>query len=209
MALLDLLPISLAYGLLKDGAGFLRSRRRRLSAAQVVQLRAKWKPIFEGNIRERQRKGLRSDVLVRDMKRIDAWPDKDPPKRGISPFFKVGLLDTYTRGILVGMRWTTLVKDDRSWRYPNRGAGEEGETLALCGYIPYENVEQVDWSGDEYGGEPHIYCYFDARSKEPYERVAFCEKKVNPPDITFYTAVADLEEVIRHSKKCRVPGPYY
>jgi hypothetical protein len=60
--------------------------------------------------------------------------------------------------------------------------------VVLVGYVPFENIESVDWHGDEYYGFPHLYCYFDARRKEPYEKLAFCEKK-EMNGIPFYTEV--------------------
>jgi hypothetical protein len=65
--------------------------------------------------------------------------------------------------ILIGLNWYKLIEDgDGRWRYPDYKHGEKGDiNLILIGYVPYENIESVDWEGDEYYGEPHIYCHFD------------------------------------------------
>lgn len=113
-------------------------------------------------------------------------------------------MGTYHKGILAGLRWGKLTLDEDHWRYTNYKAGEKGDIkVILIGYIPYENIEAVNWSGDEYYYCPHIYCHFDARRKEPYERLAFCEKK-ELNEIPFYTEVADDLTVQRFSKKRKV-----
>ena len=48
-------------------------------------------------------------------------------------------------------------------------------TAALLGLIRYENIESVQWDGDEYYPYPHIYCHFVEKQRKPYERLAFFE----------------------------------
>lgn len=198
------LPFSLAYGIIKDGMHFFLSRRRKLSPADIVQLRQKWKPEFEQQIFERRLKKLREDVIVRDMKRIDSYPDiSDKKQKGISPWFRVGLVGTYHRGILIGLSWGGLSYDEKHkmWRHTNYALKEETEINALLiGYIPFENIETVDWGGDEYYGYPHIYCHFNTKRKEPYEKLAYCEKKFLH-EIPFYSEVADYDSVRKLSKR--------
>ena len=201
--MLEHLPLAFGYRLIRDGWAYLRGRRRKLSPQQAIQLRQRWKPEFEAKILEWNRKHLRKDVIIRDMRRIDGYPDLDEKEKRISAWFRVGLVDTYHKGIQVGLSWETLTMDRQKneWRWTNRKAGENGELkVILIGYVPFENIESVDWDGDEYYGYPHIYCYFDARRKEPYERLAFCEEKeVN--GIPFYTEVVDYEKARKLSKK--------
>jgi hypothetical protein len=87
------------------------------------------------------------------------------------------------------------------WRFTDYKKGESGDIkVILIGYVPFENIESVDWRGDEYYGFPHLYCYFDARRKEPYEKLAFCEKR-EMTDIPFYTEVAPYPAVRKRSRK--------
>jgi len=161
---------------------------------------------FEDELLRRKKEGLRTDVIVRDMKRVDNYPEAEDKGKGISPWFKVGLMGTYHKGILAGLQSGTLTLDKRreKWRYTNHKAGEKGDIkVILIGYIPYENIEAVDWEGDEYGGHPHIYCYFDAKRKEPYEKLAFCEQKFLH-EFPFYTEVADYNNVHKISKKNKI-----
>lgn len=193
--------LSLGYRLLKDFLSWKNRKKRHLTPSELVKLRKKWKEEFESKLIERRKEGLRADIIVRDMKRMDNYPDIDENSKGISPWFRVGLMGTYHRGILVGLRWDTLTLENDNWRYTDHRAGEEGDIkVILIGYIPYENIEEVDWEGDEYYYFPHIYCHFDAKRKEPYDKLAFCEQK-HSNDIPFYTEVAEYANVRKHSKK--------
>jgi len=164
--------------LLRGGWRFWRRNKRKLTASEVVQLRHKSKSEFEERITERKRQGLRSDVIVRDVRRLDSYPDGNV-RKGISPWFKVGLMGTYHRGILAGLSWEGLIDDENGgWRLADRRTGEIRSLRAiLIGYIPFEMVEAVDWAGDEIYSFPHIFCYFDAKSNEPYVKIAYCEER--------------------------------
>ncbi len=82
--------IGTAYRILKDIFSFARGKKRSLSSAERIQLRQKWKKEFEEVIATRQRDKLRMDVIIRDMKRIDNYPDVNAKEKGISSWFKVG-----------------------------------------------------------------------------------------------------------------------
>ncbi len=150
---------------------------------------------------ERRPKKLATDVIIRDMRRVDGYPDADAKRKGVSPWFRAGLMGTYHRGVLIGLRWETLTATpDSQWRFTRHNDGEKGDVnVVLIGHVPYENIESVDWDGDEYYGLPHIYCHFDARRKEPYEKLAFCEKR-ELDDIPFYKEVALYKDVLKRSK---------
>jgi hypothetical protein len=177
-------------------------RGRNLTPQEKLALRSKWRPLFEGYIAEQRRQRLRFDAIIRDMKRIDNYPDTEDDGKGISPWFRVGLIDTYEKGFMAGLRWTSLVQDKETGdlRFPNRGKGEKGDiSLMVTGYIPYENVESVDWEGDRYYNYPQIYCYFNYKG-EPYERMAFCEQR-ELDGYVYFTDVADYKSVLKRSKK--------
>lgn len=108
---------------------------------------------------------------MRDMRRVDSYPETNK-RRGISPWFRVGLLGTYHRGILLGLGWHNLVNDPAlgGWRYHDwrQKDSEEplGQKVVLIGKVPFESIEEVEWDGDEYYNYPHIYCYFK-HEKQP------------------------------------------
>jgi hypothetical protein len=106
-------------------------------------------------------------------------------------------MDTYERGVMIGLNWQrlTVTPDEKwRWRFPRQGA--EGDINAiLIGYVPYENIESVDWDGDRYYSEPHLYCHFDANRKELYENLAFCVRHKTSDGRTYYSEVAPYGEV--------------
>ena len=197
---------SFIYSLLKDGVRFFLTLRRKLSAEKKLELRQKWRPLFDEEIWKTYSKKLRKDVIIRDVRRLDSYPEIDKRLKGISPWFRVGLMATYHKGIMVGLTWCELKQAESSeWRYVDHKSGETADvTAVLIGHIPFENIEAVDWDGDEYYGYPHIYCHFNARKKEPYERLAFCVEKCNPDGRPFYTEIAAYSQVRRLSRALRI-----
>lgn len=195
--------IGAGYRILKDIFSFARGKKRTVSQSEKIQLRQKWKKEFEDTIAIRRRDGLRMDVIIRDVKRVDNYPEVDDKEKGISSWFKAGLMGTYHKGIQAGLSWGSLKIDESTGRYRYRDYKnkEEGDIkVMLIGLIPYENIEAADWEGDEYGGHPHIYCYFTEKKHQPYERLAFFEQR-QLDHITYYSEVADFEEVRKLSKK--------
>jgi len=199
------IPISVVYSLLKDIGKSLTGRRR--SNSQRLELRQKWKPQFEARLSETYRKGLRKDVIIRDLKRLDEYPESRDTK-GISPWFRLGLVDVSHRGILVMLRHETLTKykDGEHWRFTNHSAGERGDIrVVLLGSIPYDCINSVDWDGDEYYDFPHIHCMF-AHKKEPYEHLGFytATSPLPPDTLPIYHELASYEEVRRFSRKSKL-----
>lgn len=178
------LSASFVYSLFKDLLAYMRGMHRGLTPVKRIELRQKWKSQFEEKLFETNRKKLRKDIIIRDVKRVDDYPNLNPEEKGISPWFRVGLVDTYHKGIMVGMEWREVV----------------GQNCLLVGYIPFENIEAVDWRGDEYYNFPIVYCHFDEKDKQPYERLAYCEEK-HLNDIPFYTEVISFEEASKLKKK--------
>ena len=202
MAIFMLEYLSLAYRIGLDAVAWVRGHGRRLTPAQIVERRKKWQPQFEEWLFRHRREKLRQDVIIRDMKRLDQYPEVDEKSHGISAWFRMGLIDTYHRGIMVASAWHSLVRDeeDDGWRFPNHETGEAGQKkVLLVGYIRFEDVEEVNWEGDEIYGYPHIFCYFSHR-RQPYEEVAFCEEH-NNDDLWFYNKVETYTKVRVLSKK--------
>jgi hypothetical protein len=167
--------LRLAWSALFGVWKFFHRNKRSLTASEKLALRDKWKPQFTKYLADLNYKKLRGDVIIRDMKRIDTYPEISEGK-GISAWFRVGLIDSYERGIMVGLRWEGLMEDENGLRYTDWAKNEkEDHKVVLTGFIPYENIESVDWDGDRYYSYPHIYCYFSFK-KEPYEKIMFCTR---------------------------------
>jgi hypothetical protein len=106
------------------------------------------------------------EVIIRDVARMDEYPEPDDSPWGISPWFKVEVKGTYHRGVEAILR---LAKVELSGGLA-RETEDGSETVAVIGRIPFDVIVHIDWSGDEYNPQPHFYCWFDFKG-EPYESV--------------------------------------
>lgn len=177
---------------------------KKLTPEQVIERRQKWKPLIEAEIVRNWRDNLRKDVVIRDVRRVDKYPDIDEDAKGISPWFRLGLIDTYHRGILVAFGWARLIEEPAG-RFREKQYGvkdEDGIKVILAGKIPFENIESVDFDGDEYYYYPHIYCHFSIRG-EPYESVDYYEERQNPGGRPYYVHIVNRDEVIARSPNLR------
>lgn len=192
-----------AWSLVTHLARWLQRNKRKLTPQEKLDLRLKWKAEFERHLAEQRKEEIKSiEVIIRDVRRMDLYPDVSSGK-GISAWFRADLIYTYDHGIMVGLSWEELkIVDGDKLRFCNWQ--EPGDiTLMRTGCIPYEGIETVDWDGDRYYSDPHIYCYFDQLRKQPYERIAFCEKR-GTNRYEFWLEVADYDDVQRLSKKMRI-----
>jgi hypothetical protein len=189
----------------------LRPKRRRLTPSDRLAARAKWRASFEEEIRKNHREGLSRDVIVRDVGRVDQYPDCKEG-RGISPWFRCALVGTYHRGIYLALRAESVVFDHAhgGWRSVNWDGGErtEGTTL-LIGSVPFEQIEHLDLNGDEYYSYPHIYCHFDIK-RQPYELIAYYIERDHPVSgcPPYQIKVADVAEVQAVNKRAGVRDPW-
>jgi hypothetical protein len=179
-----------------------RRNKRTLTSQQKLELRLKWKPEFEGRVYRQRKEHINDEVIIRDMQRIDQYPNSRGGK-GISAWFRGYLLSTYEKGIMVGLSWEELkIVDDDQLRFCNWQ--EEGDvTLMRTGFIPYEGIEQVDWEGDRHYPDPHIYCYFDQSKRQPYAHIRFCEERENSYT-KYWVEIADYQDVRELSRKMKV-----
>lgn len=197
--------ISPIYNAIKDILSFIASRKKKFEPDEIVKLRQKWKQEIESNLRWIDDVVGYGEAIIRDVKRVDSYPDVDDKKKGISPWFRVGLLGTYHRGLQVALRIEELIYDEgeEGWRYSNYKQNEESEINAyLVGLIPFERIVSIDWDGDEYYYIPHIYCQFRGKHKEPYEDIIFCEKRQLDRHV-YYSEIAKHEDVVKLSKKLK------
>ncbi len=193
--------VSAAYRVGRDLLAWLVPKRT--PPDEVVRLRQKWKGEIESHLRWIDDTVGYGEAIVRDVKRVDAYPNVDDKRKGISPWFRVGLLGTYHRGLQVGIRIEGLKYEqgEKGWRFCNFQAGEDKDVNAyVVGLIPFERIVTIDWQGDEYYGSPHVYCHFTSRRREPYEEVVLCEKRKLDRSV-YYSEIAKYDQVARLSKK--------
>lgn len=126
---------------------------------------------------------------------MDSYPEVDDGGKGISPWFRAALLDTYHKGVLFGLGFGTLMVAPEGYRFTNHKAGEKGGIrVCMIGKIPYEFIEGVNFEGDEYYNFPHIFCHFQNKG-EPYEEIVFSEEVDMGHGHTYYREVAGLQDV--------------
>jgi hypothetical protein len=175
----------------------LGRRKRNLKPEEKIALRDKWRPVFESYFLDLARKGQKgSDCIIHDVDRLDNYPDLENEK-GISSWFRVGLVGTYHRGILLGLKWTRVEEKDGEWSETNQEHSESSLKVALIGQVPYESIESANFEGDDYYNKPHIYCHFEYFG-EPYEKFYYGEQfQLNPRLPCHYRQIAEYESVSR------------
>lgn len=171
-----------------------------------VQHREALRKAFQEEIYQCRAKKLRQDVIVRHIDRVDNYPNVDEEAKGISPWFKAYLLDTYEKGIVLGLRLGGMKECEGGYRYVDHANGEKSDTTALLmADVPYDSIEAVNMEGDKYYHYPHIYCYFDFNG-EPYERKWFAQQIDLPHGHPYFKEIAGYHDVVRNNPR---EGPLY
>jgi hypothetical protein len=73
--------------------------------------------VFEEEIYKCRAEKLRQDVIIRHVNRVDNYPHTADEGKGISSWFRVALLDTYERGIVLCLRIGGLMKCEGGYRF--------------------------------------------------------------------------------------------
>ena len=146
----------------------------------ILKRRDELRKEFEQKLPRRDKYGVAGDAIIRDIKRVDNYPETDEEGKGVSPWFKVEVKGLYHRGLEVFMSWPKSINqgDDGEWsfcHYKDPGA----VTAYTVGRMPFDLIQHVDWEGDEYYPNVHVYCQF--KNGEPYEEVLFYRKS-SPDD---------------------------
>lgn len=199
--------LSALFALLTGGAELARHRIKKgpqdrfLSDGARIQHREKLRKEFEEELYNCRAERLRQDVIVRHVDRVDAYPNIDDKKPGISPWFRVAFLDMYERGIVLCLRIGGLKECDGGYRFVDYENDEKSDITAwLMADVPFDSIEAVNMGGDKYYYFPHIYCYFDFDG-EPYERKWFAEKIDQPHGHPYFKKIAEYDEVVRNNPK--------
>jgi len=61
-----------------------KNQLRRVTAQVTLAARARWKPTFTESLQNQSHNELRTDVIIRDIKRMDNYPDVDERSKGIT-----------------------------------------------------------------------------------------------------------------------------
>lgn len=167
-------------------------KKRNLVPAQKIAARDKWRPVFEEYFLKRARDNNRGDAIIHDLDRLDTYPN-DGDEKDISSWFRLGLMGTYHRGILLGLRWTYVEEDDGKWIENQINKSESAVKVMLLAEVPFESIESVNFDGDDYYNKPHIYCHFEYRNT-PYERFFYGEEfQLDPGFPHHYREIAEYK----------------
>lgn len=170
------MSLGLAYSILKDGISLIRSRQ--YSPQAILEARAKWYPKFYEEVYRCWNENLRQDAHVVNLKYVKQYPDSDFASKfkGISPWFRVGLVQALSDEFAVMHSVSHLKPFEGGWIHTRYDDQDPDVIQAFrIAYIKYENVEHVDWHGDQYTNLPVIYCRFKGREiGTPYDRVCYC-----------------------------------
>jgi len=195
--------LSIGYSALKDILKFVQSKQKGLSPEEIVKRRQRWKDEIKEKFQWIDDKVGYGQIIIRDVKRNDLYPEIEDKEKGISSWFRVGYLGTYYRGIEVGWGINELIYEEKykAWRFADYKNKEEGDLNAyIVGLIPFEYIANIDWNGDEYYSCPHIYCHFSSKKGEPYEEIIFCEKRWSDK-LVYYHEIAKYEQVAKFTKE--------
>ena len=173
---------------------------KNLTPGELVKHSEELRKQFQEEIYKNRANNLRKDVIIRHVNRMDSYPEIDNNKKGISPWFRAILLDTYHKGIMIGLQFCKFSESHDGLSFDSSHNNEKGEIQAyMVGKIPYEHIEGVNFDGDEYYYFPHIYCHF-ANKGEPYEEIVFCQEIDVGNGHPYYKEIAKYDEVQENSK---------
>jgi hypothetical protein len=189
---------------------WVRRRRSRIESATRIERRLELKANVERNLPPPNQYGNRGEAIIRDVHRADRYPgDANRLKRPWS-WFGVELKDTYHRGIEVFIKIGEVVVDEqrRTWRPAIRGE-EPSLTAYIVGRIPFDWIAQIDWTGDEYYPQPHIYCRFIGKRREPWEEIVLYYRKADSDFLWSaddYKAIGDPLGIPKLAIRWRIRG---
>ena len=107
---LELGFLSPLYNLIRDTGGWLYDKFGPKDPAKVLKHRTKWKAEFERQIELMKNHNL----IIRDLVRMDSYPDIDGKAKGISPWFKTEFKGLYHRGFEVFLRIESIKYHDKA-----------------------------------------------------------------------------------------------
>ena len=155
------------------GATWFKRKLKKQSPEEILRKRKKLREELETHLIARNKQGLRKELIIRDVDRMDDYPNISEHEKGISAWFKVGIKGVSYRGLEVFLSYPVEVvfdEDKNKWRFAKDD--QKGELAFPVGKIPYENIVEIDWNGDEYYPQPHIYCRFSI-GHEPYYAIHY------------------------------------
>lgn len=105
-----------------------------------------------------------STVLIRSIYDTN-YPDNTHLKKDFTGYFKAEPYNFYHNGlqVITGIKTITVKTNENM---------EKSINALEISFLPYSNIIEYDYDGDEYYGYPHIYCDF-TNIHEPFEKVGY------------------------------------
>lgn len=199
MDLVGLLP-SVAKGVWS----YLRKTFSSEAQSQKLKHRNEWKRQFDMHLDDL----VDRNVIIRHLSRMDQYPDFNDQSKSISSWFRAEFGGIYHRGFEVIIGIDAIKKTKTSGWILCRHDDPEAINALLIGRIPFDVVHDVDWAGDEFYADCHIYCEFPLRlhrapfdiGREPYEELYYA-KSGRLGDKSFYERLADYRLTQKLSKQ--------
>ena len=145
----------------------------------VLKRREEFKKEFEQNLPPKNTYGVHTEAIIRDISRMDSYPDIQQARKGISPWFKVEIKGLYHKGVEAFISGYQYIKKDKNgkWQFTEHDDKDTKVLAYPVGRIPFDLIEYINWDGDEYYPFPHIYCKFKSFKRQPYESIPFFAKR--------------------------------
>ena len=158
---------------------WIRGKIKKPEPLSVLKHREKLKEEFNKNIRKKDQYGTRGNMIIRDIKKMNEYPDFDKKKKGISPYFRVELKDIYHKGIEVFILDPEYIKknDDGEWKFIEYDSPGDKIKVWPIPRIPFDYIKSVNWDGDEYHNFPIVFCEFKGVNSSPYEEIPFFSER--------------------------------
>lgn len=152
-----------------------RKKYKKPEPLHVLKHREKLKEEFNENIRKKDQYGIRGNMIIRDINRMNEYPDFDYKKKRISPYIRVELKDMYHKGIEVFRPDPEYIKknDEGKWEFTEYDSPGDKIKVWPIPRIPFDYIEYVNWDGDEYHNFPIVFCKFKGVNGSPYEEIPF------------------------------------
>lgn len=119
-----------------------------------------------------QRKGR--EVIIRNVHN-DSYPEQEWDNPGFYPWYKLEYCRLYHKGISFYSSIVDVhVHQNGSWELPEYKDPLPEGSVKVTAYgmvnIPFDNIVDCDFEGDEYYPFPHIYCEFNNMG-QPHEEI--------------------------------------
>ncbi|MEN6511596.1 MAG: hypothetical protein ABFD00_07160 [Chloroherpetonaceae bacterium] len=192
--------LSLLYDLLKDILRFILKRFKKPNPTELLKQRQILRSEFERHLNKNKTELIFGEAIIRDVSRIDIYPNYNDGKKSISPWFKVEVKGLYHRGleVIIGIDSIFYNENLCQWCYATNDENDNINAF-LVGQIPFDVIRGVEWNGDEYYRCPHIYCEFIKKNKQPYENLIYYELQ-GSGEYRYFIKIVELNDIIKNHK---------